>query len=1096
MPSHNLSCRLCAVCIGFTLALEAQTSRGSVTGFVADAQQAATPNAKIELTGLLTNTSRVTQTNAAGLYRFDAVDPGVYKLTVQLPGFRTTSTPSLRVNAGRETIQDAVLEIGEAQQIIEVRSASLAPQRESPGRGGVIDGADIAALPYASRNPVDLGLTLPGVTSTKFATPTATFVVNGARGRSNNFMVDGAGNNDISVAGQAFPLRNPEAVQEVSVQTSNYDAEYGHAGGAVVNLITRSGTNALHGGAGFLLDSTRDDAISSSLSRDPSIQARGKNLPGTEQQFDGTLGGPIVRNQTFFFLSYLEVRQFSTSTTDMISPTSSGRADLLRLFPAGQNANADLLQTITTGYDGNTLPFLVPLGAGRPSIEFGHIITPYSQSLRTRQYGVKLDHRLGSRDLLSGRLLVDSQRAPKGGANLNFPSFVTGDTQNTETIALYYTHLFSPSVTNELRPGFTRFNLDFPLDASNPLAKTLPQISIAGFSTPYGIPSSVPQGRVFNNYVLQDTVTFLHGSHTIRAGFDLTKERARQAAVPFNERGTLTYGASSPAGGVSYSALANFLDDFGGAGSAVRSFGALYYYPEPLSQSYFLQDRWRASQALTLTLGLRYENFGLPMNVTTNPVFTGLFTVDPVTLDSPLAHPNKVNPDNNNWSPALGVAYSPGNRKFVLRAGYTIGYDSYFNNITSNIMAAAPASLTATVTSQVSAANPRGVAGLSKSIPSTPPAVTPFLTQFAVAKDLRNPYYQHWSAGVQRELPSGFLLDVAYVGTKGTRLYVTEDANPLVTPELRAPVPANTSTATRQSRVDQLQGARTIRTNGASSIYHAAQVELKRRFANGFNLNGSYTFSKEIDNASEIFSYGNTSTLQSAAVPALFGGQQLDRGVGFFDRTHRLVFSYVYELPFGKSQHGVIGRALGGWRVSGLTTFESGVPYSVLNGQDTDGLGGSAFDRPNFNPSGDPGVRAVPSASSPTGYINPDNGNAPIDPLRARYIGIAANPGIRRTPSGNLGRDTERGPGLKNWDLAIAKTTAINERLSLEFRAELYNVWNTPMHGKVSVSPFAVPQNSQTISANVFTSPAGQFLNETLQDGGGRVIRWQLRMRF
>src|SRR6185295_2723594 len=203
-----------------------------------------------------------------------------------------------------------------------------------------------------------------------------TFVVNGARGRSNNFMIDGTDNNDISVQGQAFLIRNPGSVQEVSVQTNNYDAEFGRAGGGVVNVITRSGTNSFHGEAGFVLDSTRDDAISSSLARDPGVQARGKNLPGTEQQFDGTLGGPIVRERTFFFLSYLELRQFSTSATDMVSPSAAGRATLLHLFPTGQNANADLLQKITAGYDGNTRFDNVAIGDGRPPIEFGHIITP------------------------------------------------------------------------------------------------------------------------------------------------------------------------------------------------------------------------------------------------------------------------------------------------------------------------------------------------------------------------------------------------------------------------------------------------------------------------------------------------------------------------------------------------------------------------------------------------------------------------------------------------------------------------------------------------------------------------------------------------
>ena len=311
----------------------AQTSRGTVTGLVADSQNAAVPNAAVELTGLATNTSRTTQTNGAGLYRFDAVDSGTYKLTVKSAGFRTFVATQFSVGAAQSISQDAILEVGDVQQVIEVTESGLQLQTEAPVRGGNVDLKTILELPYANRNPVNLGLTLPGVTTTKFATPTNTFIVNGARGRSNNFMIDGTDNNDISVAGQALEVINPGSIQEVSVQTSNYDAEFGRAAGAVVNVITRSGTNSLHGTAGFVLDSTRDDAISSSLAQDPAIKARGHNFAGTEQQFDGTLGGPVIHNRTFFHLSYLEKRQFSQSTTEMVSPTSAGRATLHACFP-------------------------------------------------------------------------------------------------------------------------------------------------------------------------------------------------------------------------------------------------------------------------------------------------------------------------------------------------------------------------------------------------------------------------------------------------------------------------------------------------------------------------------------------------------------------------------------------------------------------------------------------------------------------------------------------------------------------------------------------------------------------------------------------
>jgi len=1091
------------------LTSHAQTSRGTVTGLVADTQKSIVPGATVELTALATNVSRTTTSNESGLYRFDAVDLGKYSLKIRSTGFQTFSVQQFEVAAAQVITVDATLQIGEVQQVVEVSAEAVQLQAETMARGKSISTNDILELPFASRNPVSLATTAPGVVSSKYATPTNSFVVNGGRGRSNNFMIDGTDNNDISVAGQAFTVSNPGAVQEVSIQTSNFDAEFGRAGGGVVNVITKSGSNMFHGTAGFVLDSTRDDAIPSSLAQDPTIQARGKNLPGTEQQFDGTLGGRIIRDRTFFHLSFLELRQFSQSSTEMISPTAAGRATLLSLFPKGRNANADLLQAVTAGYDGVFKNFNNSLGNGRPDIEFGHIVIPYSQQLRDRQYAVKIDHRFTDRDSLAGRVLVDDQLQPAGGETLSFPSFVTSATQKTTSAAISETHVFSPTMTNELRLAYTRFVLDVPLDPANPLGKTLPQIAIAGINTTasslYGIRSTFPQGRTFNNYVLQDTVSIVHGTHSIRAGIDMMDQRARQAA-PFNDRGILQYGSSN-INGQSFTGLANYLDDFGGAGSAQRTFGTPFYYPSLFRQAYFAQDRWRATDSITLTLGLRYEYFGTPMNVIKTPAYIGIFNVDPVTFQSPFTAPNKVKADKNNFGPVAGLVWAPsadsgilgrliGQKKTAFRAGFGMGYDAFFNNITSNAVAAAPNAVASTASSQVSSAAPRGVENLFAQIPQVAPAITPLLSQSGIDQNLRNPYYMRWSAGIQRELPSNFLLDVSYVGSRGVRLYATEDLNPLVPTDLQVPVPASVPANRKQARLDQLSGSRSIRTNGGSSIYHSGQIDLKRRFANGLSFTGAYTYSKVIDNVSELFNYGNTSSLAAQSVPSIYGGLSIDRAAGFFDRTHRAVFTYNYELPFMKAQRGLLGHFVGGWEVSGLTTYESGTPYSIVNGQDADGLGGSTADRPDLNPAGRAGVRAVPSSASPTGYINPDDGNKPIDPKTARYIGLPGNNGVQRTRSGNAGRNTERGPGLKNWDVNAIKNIRLSERFQMQFRAEFYNIFNTPQYGTTSVSPFAPSQSLQTIAANVASSQPGLFMNATALDGGGRVIRWQLRLRF
>jgi hypothetical protein len=317
--------------------------------------------------------------------------------------------------------------------------------------------------------------------------------------------------------------------------------------------------------------------------------------------------------------------------------------------------------------------------------------------------------------------------------------------------------------------------------------------------------------------------------------------------------------------------------------------------------------------------------------------------------------------------------------------------------------------------------------------------------------------------------------------------------NPVVPASMRIN-PATTPTLySLSTRWDPAQGSRLTRTNGGDSNYHALQIGVDRRLLAGLLFKASYTWSKTIDNASEILGVASSNSPQNTVVPAMFGGLTIDRGLSMTDRPHRAVFSYVYQLPFMKSGKGVLGQALGGWQISGVTTFESGRPLNISNGLDADGIGGN-YDRPNFNPNGTPGVRAQCATAACTSYVNPDAGGVAIDPATAMYIGLPANAGTTARPTGNLGRNTARMPGLNNFDANLQKTFKIMERLQAEFRAEFYNVWNHPQFGTGSGSPFA--PGTMSMSASVAASPAGYFLNKYYLDGGGRVIRYQLNLLF
>jgi hypothetical protein len=1079
-------------------ALQAQTSRGTVTGLISDPSSATVANAKVELKNNETNVVRSSTTNDAGLYRFDAVDPGNYQILASAAGFKGAQTTAFAVAGGQVASIDIKLEIGTVSNSVDVSEVSadaVQLQTETPARGGTISSIATIDLPIANRNSITLALTLPGVATARFGIGgQGSFSSNGARNRSNNFMIDGMENNDISVAGQAFQITNPDTVQETSIQTTNFDAEYGRAGGAVVNVITKSGTNALHGTASWLLDVTNDDAITNTQGLDSNVIARGKPLPGTEDIWAGTIGGPIKKNRTFFFGGYQWDVQRSSGSATAAAPSAAGYATLSSLFPTGANPRVDLYRQALSGTTATSQFANVALANGRPPVEFGTAIVAYANLIFDKQWTVKIDHTFSEKDLLSGRYSDDSD--PSSPSTLAYPGYLTNFNGKTRNAVLNETHIFSPAITNELRLGYNRIDVSFPNDATNPAGQTLLTYSIAGLPaaniTTLGVNSAIPQGRLANNYVLQDTVSITRGRHTIRAGFDILDQRARQFA-PINIRGSLTYAAST-----GFTGFANFVDDFGGSGgSAAKTYGSNRYYPTLVRQQYFVTDRWRFNQDLTISLGLRYENPGTALNSLTYPAYTGLFNVNPVTLAGPWNQPNKIKSDNNNFAPSLGLAWSPssggifGVKKTVVRAGYSIGFDSFYNNIASNAATNSPAVIPSSTPSTVTTALPRGLPGISGVVPP-PGTLTPNLAENTVAADLVSPYYQKWSFGIQRELPSNTILDVSYVGTKGTKLFMTEDLNPVVPAALQV-LPSGFTLAQlpyNSTRLDPLQGIRQIRTNGGSSYYHALQMSANRRFANHFLGTASYTWSKTIDYVSDPFSTTGINVLALSAVPTVFGGLAREKAVSLIDRPHRFVISSVYELPFMREQKGLVGNVLGGWQLSGIYTIESGVPYTVVNGFDADGIGG-ANDRPDVNPGGTKGVRAVPNSSSPTGYVNPDLPGSPaIDPKTAQYVVLAAN--IGRT--GNAGRNTERTPGQNNLNANVFKYFRITEKVKAEFRAEFYDALNHPQLGSPSVSPFS--PGAGTLSSNAATGLQGRFLNPTFMDGGGRVIRYQLKFSF
>jgi hypothetical protein len=686
------------------------------------------------------------------------------------------------------------------------------------------------------------------------------------------------------------------------------------------------------------------------------------------------------------------------------------------------------------------------------------------------QWVLRIDHKFNENHQLAFRYTNDnSLNAPA--AIIVSPGFRRETTGKDKNFLVTHTWLVNPSLTNEFRFSYGKIDFDFPISSdAAPLAFTLPQITISGLST-IGTATNIPQFRVAENYQFQDAATKIYGAHTFRFGFEVLKQIARQRP-PFNERGSFTFNA-----GGGFSALGNFLDNFSGAsGAANINIGSPVYHPNLLRHSYFFQDTWKTTSSLTLTLGLRYENFGQPANSAFKvPAFAGF---DPANFNVP----NKVNPDNNNFGPVVGFAYSPsfnsgalgwlfGARKSAIRGGYQVSYDTFFNNMLSNIAADSPNNFSVTTTASSTG---RGSSNFFPgAIPTAAPAVTPLLSQTSVFNpNIRNPYTQRWSLGIQRELPLKLIMEMSYVGSAGRKLFVSEDLNPI-----------NPVTGLR---VYPALGIRRWRTSGANSNYHSGQFRVDKRLSRGFQFGASYTWSKLMDQISENFATDQT-VYSLASEPSYQGGLMLDYAPSDYDRQHRFTLTYSWDLPGPKT--GFMGQLLGGWQVGGIFVFQSGAPFTIANGLDRNGDGQTGPDRPDIgNPNAPHNTRALVAtgATNPcraaisTGFTNPDTGQC-VTRNDVYVVQVLAGTGF---PGGaTLGRNTERSNPVQNFDLSIFKVFRVSENLKLEYRTDVFNIFNHPQFS-------GIPANDVT------NNVAGSFLNYDQINGGGRTMQMGLRIIF
>ena len=1089
-----------AVMLGMVVlaaSVHAQTSNGAIAGSVTDPSGAAVLGATVTVTNTdLGAFKRTTKTDSAGSYRVDGLLPGNYRVSIQAAGMQEFVEVGVAVKASLASTVNASLAIGSVNESVSVEASTGAElQTQSGELSSNLGQTELKDLPIVGLNPIELAFTVAGVqeeANRDALTNGVGFSVNGTRPRANNFLIDGQDNNDNSIQGQAFLQTNEEAVREVTVLTNAYSAEFGRGGGSVTNVIYKSGTNDFHGSAWEL---NRNSALAA-VPAQSGFAGITTNPFDNENTFGFTFGGPIKKNKLFVFGTSQWDRERASAaaqTNTLLLPTDAGIATLQSL---GSNPRVDFLIASLGGLRGGTTGVTNialgngPNGAPRPSVQVGDVQRSQgSIATNDRQWSVKLDYLASPTDTITLRYFRDDNNtAPDF---FNQPSALPGlDSQvggPSFNFGFIWQHTLSSHAVNELRFSYGQFDLEFgptPQTLANPILNS-PAIQIldllgpAGATPSFGFLTGFPQGRGHKTYQFQDALSYTVGRHTFKVGADVALLTVRDIS-PIDNRGLITV---RPGGG--FTGLANFIDDFTGAGGSIdKVFGSPVTLPFLATYAPYVQDTWHLRQNLSVDLGLRYEYQSTLENSLQFPaVDTRLGVGLGGTSNFPGVFASPQLGDKNNFAPRVGFAYTPrlwsrffGHDKTVIRAGYGIFYDQLFTNILDNTATSSPNAVQDTI----NAGNGRGVANASAVLAGFSSVPSPTGSVSTIASNLRNPLTHQWNLDIQRELPGNFILTAAYVGTRGERLFVNQDFNPG-----NGTFDANGNVI----RVNPNLGPILVRTNGGDSIYHAGQLTIDRKFSHGLLLRGAYTYSKFIDDTSEVFV---TSGLSSFAQNVF--NQGADRGLSAYDRRHRMVLTYVWDVPFVHDSGNRFSSALKaitqGWQTSGIFTWSTGAPETFNDGFDVNGDGHGGNDRPNLGNPAAP-LTAIGIDGTQLGLTNTPGtffGPNPQDCINRAPTCVAGPASsfhflIPASGLGDIGRNTFISPGFQNYNLTVQRSFRIPvhdlQRQQLLVRGEFLNAFNHPNLG--------IPSLNLT---------GGNFLNEAGTINGGREIRILLRYSF
>ncbi len=1048
-PTVTLTARRCGVLLSLSALilsmvtpLGAQTT-ASIFGSVTDEHKGVVAGARITATNRLTNESRTTETNDLGYYSLPGLALGLYTVRAERPGFKTGVRDGIELSLNRNARVDLELVVGTVGESVTVTADAPLVESITNEMGARIDRQRVVQLPLNGRNTLSLVSLIPGARQLESETTQGFNInkvaINGIRPELSNWLLDG-GDNTTPLRNYGNPVPNPDAVQEFRVISNNYSAEYGRTAGAVVNVVTKSGTNEFHGG---VFEFHRNRALNARNFFEPDT------TPLVQNQFGGAFGGPIVKDRTFFFGAYQGFRRRTSAfRNSALAPTAAERGgDFSQSFdrtgklivirdPMTRQPFQDnrIPQNRLSPVALNFLKLVIPL-PNAPLIGPNAIEQRASVPNDNDQFLVKLDHLVSASHKLSGGYFwsdaIILARFPSG--NIDFQTLETKTRQHNLNLHEYWT--LSPTLLNHFRLSFSRTVGE---SAAGPTDVTLndlgakfsplpegpimpPSFNVTGYfnaATPFG------GLRAPNHYTVSDTVDWVKGRHNLKFGGELWLRKFVDLITRPGQGGQLTFD-----GTFSGNSLADLLlgqvKSLGYASSGYKVNDSWAFYG-------FIQDNLRAGSRLVLNLGLRYELDTYPVTPTDT-----LLAYIPGRQSTcvPQAPAGIVFPcdegvpragarnDYNNFAPRFGLAYDLfGDGKTVIRAGYGVSYAFSIFNVLQEQQVSTPFSIRETLQSTTRAidlSDPYATIGGSPFPARFDPARLRFPASAGYAFqdfNLRTGYVQQYNLSVQRQLGKDWMTEVAYVGNVGRKLSDQRDINaPLLLPGASA---ANIN----QRRPLFPTFLEMRQTEGqANSSYNALQARVEKRFSQGFTVLGAYTFEKSIDLASWHDSQNQWADPRNL---------KLNRGLSDFNRTNSAVISWVWELPLSRAK-GVTGALLGGWSLNGIAAFYSGRPVGdgtasngITTGRDNDFDGNGNNDRPDLV--GDWRL----SPNRPRGEV--------VKAWFETRAFIANQPGKR----GSLGRNLVIGPGSRNLDLGIFKTFRLSEKQRVEFRAETFNAFN------------------------------------------------------